>query len=214
MAEAQTQSAQTWQVMETTVARAKQWTQRQGKQKPDGKDTPVEADNEDDEEGKQNEHDDDTPRSEHAGSTQNSQPQPIVHIDKTQGSRMKMMTHQERGGTHPPEAANRASQHAKDPVNPTRVQDILDKISIGLDLTGAQWVRVMDLVQEYPDIFVLSLSEVFPVNFMQHKLKIDPGIALPKKVYQKPMTEPQRKFFNDIVDDMHPSGTSGLSQVP
>ena len=80
------------------------------------------------------------------------------------------------------------------------MQDILDKISIGLDLTRAQWARVMDLVREYLDIFALNLSEVFPVNFMQHKLKIDPGIVLPKKVYQKPMTEPQRKFFNDIID--------------
>ena len=32
----------------------------------------------------------------------------------------------------------------------------------------------MDLVREYPDIFTLSLSEVFPVDFTQHKLKIDP----------------------------------------
>ena len=53
---------------------------------------------------------------------------------------------------------------------------------------------------------MLSLSEVFPVNFMQHKLNIDPGIVLPKKAYQKPMTEPQREFFNDIVDDMEMAG--------
>ena len=156
------------------VARARQWTQHQGKQKPDSEDALTEADKENNDDRKQNEHDDDTPRSEHAGSTQNSQPQLIAHIDKTQGSRTKMTT-------HPPEAANRASQRAKDPANLTRVQDILDKISIGPDLTGAQWARVMDLVREYPDIFALSLSEVFPVNFMQHKLKIDPGIALQRK---------------------------------
>ena len=53
---------------------------------------------------------------------------------------------------------------------------------------------------------MLSLSEVFPVNFTQHKLKIDPGIVLLKKAYQKPMTELQRKFFNDIVDDMETVG--------
>ena len=109
MAEAQTQSAQTRQAIKTTAARARQQTQRQGKQKPDSEDTPMEADKKNDDDRKQKEHDDDTPRSEHTGSTQNSQPQPIAHIDKPQGSRMKTTTHQERGGTHPPEAANQAS---------------------------------------------------------------------------------------------------------
>ena len=141
---AQMQNAQTQQATEMAAARAKQQTWRQGKQKPE--DTPAEADKEDDNDRKQNGCDNDTPGSEHAGSTQNSQPQPIAHIDRTQGCMTKMATHQERGGTHPPEAANQASQRAKDPANPMRVQDILDKISIGLDLTGAQWARVMDLV--------------------------------------------------------------------
>ena len=172
--------------------------------------TPVETDKEDDDNEKQNEHDDNIPRSEHAGSTQNSQPQSIAHISKMQGCRTKTATHQERGGTHPPEVANWASQHAKDPASPMRVQDILDKISIGPDLMGAQWVRVMDLIREYPDIFALSLSEVFPVDFMQHKLKIDPDTVLPKKAYQRPMMEPQREFFSDIINDME---TAGIIQV-
>ena len=42
----------------------------------------------------------------------------------------------------------------------------------------------------YPDIFVLSLSEVFPVDFASHKLKIDADVVLPKKLYQRPMTLP------------------------
>ena len=115
MVGAQTQSAQTRQVMEMAAAR--------GKQKPDGEDALVEADKENDDDRKQNGHNDDTPVSEHAGSTQNSQPQPIAHINKmqaSQGSRMKMTTHQERGGTHLPEAANRASQCAKDPAEPDK----------------------------------------------------------------------------------------------
>ena len=178
---------------EAAAAKAERRTQPQGKQEP--KDAPAETDEEDDNNEKQNERDDDIPGSEHAGSTQNSQPQSIAHISKTQGCRTKTATHQERGGTHPPEVVNHASQRAKDPANLTRVQDILNKISIGLDLTGVQWARVMDLIREYPDIFALSLSEVFPVDFMQHKLNIDPDTALPKKAYQRPMTEPQRKFL-------------------
>ena len=132
--------------LEAVAARTERQTQLQGKQKP--KDAPAETDKEDNDDKKQNERDDNIPRSEHAESTQNSQPQPIAHISKMQGRRMKTATHQERGGTHLPEVANRASQHAKDPANgnPTRVQDILDKISIGPDLTGGQRVRVMDLI--------------------------------------------------------------------
>ena len=170
----------------------------------------MKADKGSDDDEKQNERNDDIPGSEHAGSTQNSQPQPIAHISKMQGHRTKTATHQEKGGTRLPEAVNWASQRAKDPVNPTRVQDILDKINIGPDLTEVQQVRVMDLVREYPDIFALSLSEVFSVDFTQHRLKIDPDTVLPKKAYQRPMTEPQRKFFSDIIDDME---TAGIIQV-
>ena len=122
-----------WQAM---VAEAKRQTQPQGRQKPE--DALVEADKGSDDEEKQNECNNDIPGSEHAGSTQNSQPQPIAHISKTQGHRTKTATHEEKGGTRLPEAANRASQHAKDPANPTRVQDILDKINIGPDLTEVQ----------------------------------------------------------------------------
>ena len=53
---------------------------------------------------------------------------------------------------------------------------------------------------------MLSLSEVFPVDFMQHKLKIDPATVLPKKAYQRPMMEPQRKFFSNMINDMETAG--------
>ena len=135
-ADGSTLGAQMRQATEATAAKAKRQTQLQGKQKPE--DTLVEADKGSDNDKKQNERNDDIPGSEHTGSTQDSQPQPIAHISKTQGHRMKTATHQEKGGTHPPEAANRASQRAKDPANPTRVQDILDKINIGPDLTEVQ----------------------------------------------------------------------------
>ena len=75
-----------------------------------------------------------------------------------------------------------------------------------MDLTDKEQMAVTDLIKEYTDIFALSLSEVFPVDFMTHKLKIDPNIALPKKVHQWPVTEPQSKFFKDIIDDMEKAG--------
>src|SRR6266481_8696253 len=53
---------------------------------------------------------------------------------------------------------------------------------------------------------MLSLSKVFLVDFASHKLNIDADVVLPKKSYQRPMMEPQRKFFNYIIDDMETAG--------
>ena len=64
------------------------------------------------------------------------------------------------------------------------MQAILEKVTIGMDLSSKQQMAVTNLLREYPDIFALDLSEVFPVDFAQHKLNIDPGIMLPKKVHQ------------------------------
>ena len=103
----------------------------------------------------------------------------------------------------PGDRANMASQRARDPE---RMQAILQKILIGTDITDDEWMMVIDLIKEYPDIFALNLSEVFPVDFMMHKLKLDPDIVLPRKVHQQPIMEPQRKFFSDIIDDMEKAG--------
>ena len=85
---------------------------------------------------------------------------------------------------NPGDRANRASQRARDPANPERMQAILQKISIGTDITDDEWTTVIDLIKEYPDIFALNLSKVFPVDFTTHKLKLDPDIVLPRKVHQ------------------------------
>ena len=91
----------------------------------------------------------------------------------------------------PGDRANRASQRVRDPANPERMQARLQKILIRTDITDDERTTVIDLIKEYPDIFALNLSEVFPVDFMMHKLKLDPNIVLPRKVHQRPITEPQ-----------------------
>ena len=53
------------------------------------------------------------------------------------------------------------------------MQAILEKVTIGTDLSNEQQTAVTNLLREYPDIFALNLSEVFPVDFVQHKLNID-----------------------------------------
>ena len=115
-------------------------------------------------------------------------------------------------GDDPGDRANRTSQWVTDPTNPERVQAILDKVSIGMDLSDLEWTIVTNLIKDYPDIFALSLSEVFPVNFATHKLRLDPDTVLPKKVHQRPITEPQCKFFADIIDDMEKVGV--IRSVP
>ena len=94
--------------METEPAGAIQQTQQQDRWKP--KEARVEVSKEDEDNKEQKGHNNDIPKSKHTGSTQNSQPQPIAQINKTQGHGMSTMTHQERGGPHPPEMVNQASQ--------------------------------------------------------------------------------------------------------
>ena len=47
-----------------------------------------------------------------------------------------------------------------DPHSPKRVTKILLKIKIGMDLTEEQKMKVMDLIWEYADIFVLEYSQL------------------------------------------------------
>ena len=116
------------------------------------------------------------------------------------------------GRGDPGDAANSRSARTRDPAGPERMQAILDKIDIGPDLSDEERVAVTNLIKEYPDVFALNLSEVFPIDFMKHKLKIDPSTVLPKKVHQRPITEPQRAFFANIIDDMEKAGV--IRSVP
>ncbi|KIJ22812.1 hypothetical protein M422DRAFT_140063, partial [Sphaerobolus stellatus SS14] len=92
------------------------------------------------------------------------------------------------------------------PFNPQRIQEILDKINIGTDLTSEQSERIITLIRRYPDIFALNLSEVFPVDFIEHKLNVDPETVLPKKIYQKPVTPAQKEWYQGMLDDMERAG--------
>ncbi|KIJ33738.1 hypothetical protein M422DRAFT_147683, partial [Sphaerobolus stellatus SS14] len=58
--------------------------------------------------------------------------------------------------------------------SPKRIEEIAAKINIGPDLSDNQCEGILNLVQEFADIFALLLSEVFPVDFMQQKLNVKP----------------------------------------
>lgn len=66
-----------------------------------------------------------------------------------------------------------------DPFSPTRVDEILQQIEIGTDLTREQCEQVQELICEYTDVFALSLSEVRVVDWYRPISKTAP-LYLPK----------------------------------
>ena len=100
----------------------------------------------------------------------------------------------DRGDNNSPRITN--------PFAEERVEEILQKITIGPDLTDTQRDEIRALVREYADVFALSLSEVKVVDWYKHHLHIDPSVKLPKKTAQRPITEAQKDWFFSILDEM------------
>lgn len=85
------------------------------------------------------------------------------------------------------------------------MDEILSKIEIGPDLTADQHAKVRALVREYADVFALSLKEVLFVDWYTHKLNLDPEATFSTKVNQRPVTEAQKAWFHEILDEMEAS---------
>ncbi|KZP10725.1 hypothetical protein FIBSPDRAFT_681999, partial [Athelia psychrophila] len=92
-----------------------------------------------------------------------------------------------------------------DTFSKERVEEILEKVKLGPDLTDEQQGRVCDLIMKYADIFALSLSEVRPVNWYKHHLTVDPEVPLPKRAGQRTITGAQGAWFYGMLDDMEES---------
>lgn len=65
--------------------------------------------------------------------------------------------------------------------------------------------EVITLVKEYTDVFALTLSEVFYVDWHKHVLQIDPDAKLPLKMAQRSITAQQKAWFFNILDEMEES---------
>ena len=78
-------------------------------------------------------------------------------------------------------------------------------MEIGLDLTNEQIEQVHSLIREYANVFALSLSEVLYIDWYKHKLNIDPNLMFPTRINQRPITEGQKEWFNNILDNMEKS---------
>jgi len=94
----------------------------------------------------------------------------------------------------------------EDPSQPARVAKILRQVRIGDNLTVAQWELVEQLITEWADVFVLLVSEVFPVDGAVHMLNIPEDATFLKKVHQKPLTPPQRQYLHTKIDEMLAAG--------
>ena len=94
------------------------------------------------------------------------------------------------------------SLRTTEPFNETRINEILSKIEFGPNLTEDQLERVKALVREFADVFALSMSEVIFVDWHHHHLNVDPNVTLPKRMSQRPITENQKEWYYDIIDEM------------
>jgi hypothetical protein len=89
-----------------------------------------------------------------------------------------------------------------EPFNPKRVAAILDDITIGTDLTEEQRKEVRTLIAEFADCFALSMSEVLPVPGANHQLNIPEGTTFKTKIHQRPLSPPQKVFYDTIINKM------------
>ena len=97
------------------------------------------------------------------------------------------------------------SARVTDNFGEARVQEILKAVEVGPDLTEDQREQVHSLIREYADVFALSLSEVLYVDWYKHKINIDPEQIFPTRINQQPITEGQKEWFHNILDDMEKS---------
>lgn len=89
-----------------------------------------------------------------------------------------------------------------DPQQPKRVAAILEDVTIGPDLNPEQREQVQALLTEFADCFALSLGEVLPVKGAEHHLNIPEGSKFRTRVHQRPLSAPQKIFYNGIIDKM------------
>lgn len=89
-----------------------------------------------------------------------------------------------------------------DPWKKEQVEEILKQVTIGPDLSDEEHGRVTTFLAEWADVFALSVSKVKHVEGAIHHLDIPVGTKFSKKVNQKALTPPQRKYLYDSVDAM------------
>lgn len=94
---------------------------------------------------------------------------------------------------------------SRGPFYSPRVNTISNAVHFG-HLSQEQLQKAQALVVEFADIFVLSIREVKPVDFTKFHLQIPQDAIFSRKVHQRPLTQPQRKYLFPVLDDMRRAG--------
>ncbi|KAJ7126666.1 hypothetical protein C8R46DRAFT_1237350 [Mycena filopes] len=109
-------------------------------------------------------------------------------------------------GFEQPEAAGGVDKtlftRKTNPRNARRMAEVKRRITVGKDLSQAEREQVDALLDEFVNVFGLSMSEVYAVPGAEHKLNIPAGSTFKSKVNQRPLSPPQRVFFNKVLDEM------------
>ncbi|KAJ7135068.1 hypothetical protein C8R43DRAFT_894441, partial [Mycena crocata] len=98
------------------------------------------------------------------------------------------------------------SERIMNPHGTERLDHILKKIEIGDVITPEQHDCVVEVLRRYGDCYAEDVKEVLPVDFVTHKLHVDPDVQLPTRVAQRPLTEPQKVWYYDMLDQMETGG--------
>jgi hypothetical protein len=80
--------------------------------------------------------------------------------------------------------------------------EVKRRITIGKDLSTDERRQVDELLGEFVDVFGLSMSEVYAVPGAEHRLNVPEGAKFKTKISQRPLSPPQRIFFNKVIDEM------------
>ncbi|KAF8161917.1 hypothetical protein K438DRAFT_1618768, partial [Mycena galopus ATCC 62051] len=128
----------------------------------------------------------------------------IWHLDDAAG------LSQEDPGVEQPESAGAADRtlftRKTNPRDARRMAEVKRRITIGRDLTPDERQQVDALLDEFVDVFGLSMSEVYAVPGAEHRLDVPAGATFKTKVNQRPLSPPQRTFFNKVIDEMLDAG--------
>jgi hypothetical protein len=113
-------------------------------------------------------------------------------------------------GAEQPEAAAGTDKslftRKTNPRDARRMAEVKRRITVGKDLSHTEREQVDALLDEFVDVFGLSMSEVYAVPGAEHKLNIPAGTTFKTKVNQRPLSPPQHTFFNAVLDEMLEAG--------
>ena len=85
---------------------------------------------------------------------------------------------------------------------PEHMQELLQLVTIGNELSTEERQKVYQLVSSFADIFALSVSEVKVIEGTIHWLDIPPEASFSMKIHQKPLMPPQHWYLYKSIDTM------------